>query len=257
MCADTAHPRPGSQQPPLSDSPEFVLSPAVIAIDGPAASGKSTVGDQLAARLDFLYFDTGIMYRAVTWAVLREEIDPEQQAAVGEVAERVQIDIEPPAADAHDGRQCTVRIEGEDITWQIRTPRVDQNVSAVAANGAVRNALTEQQRRIAQEYSAGKGEKRGIVMVGRDIGTVVIPHAPLKVYLDASDEERARRRYSEQLERGKDADLSQVLADMRRRDQLDSQRDLAPLRPADDAVVIDTTNLSAEAVVDKIVELLS
>lgn len=243
-------------QKPSADPAEALLQPAIIAIDGPAASGKSTVGDLLAARLDYLYFDTGIMYRAITWAVLYEGADPADEDAVGEVAGRVQIDIEPPANDCQDGRQCTVLVAGQDATWQIRTPRVDQNVSAVAANGAVRRALTKQQRRIAQQYGSGREEKRGIVMVGRDIGTVVVPDAPLKIYLSASDVERARRRYNEQLERGKEVALEQVLADIRRRDQFDSQRALAPLRPAEDAVVIDTTNLSAKAVVEKILEMM-
>lgn len=237
------------------------LQPAIITIDGPAASGKSTVGDRLAERLGFLYFDTGIMYRAVTWSVLHEGIEPMDEQTVGDMAGRVQIDIAPPAENVQDGRQCTVLIGEHDITWEIRTPRVDQNVSAVAANGAVREALTEQQRRIARQYGSGEEEKAGIVMVGRDIGTVVVPDAPLKVYLNASDVERARRRYQEQLARVEDAnfnqaDFDQVLADMRRRDQRDSQRDVAPLRPADDAVVIDTTDLSADAVIEKILELM-
>jgi cytidylate kinase len=231
------------------------LHPAIIAIDGPAASGKSTVAEQLAQRLNFLYFDTGVMYRAVTWAVLQQGIEPNQEETVGEIAERIQIDIAPAGAEAADGRQSTVLVDGQDVTWQIRAPEIDQNVSAVSANPAVRRALTVQQRRIAQQYGTGRAEKPGVVMVGRDIGTVVLPDAPLKIYLDASQAERARRRHSEQQERGKTVAYEQVLADMQRRDQLDSQRALAPLRPADDALVLDTTDLSIEQVVARILEL--
>lgn len=231
------------------------LHPAIIAIDGPAASGKSTVADLLAQRLNFLYFDTGVMYRAVTWAVLQNALDPNQDEAVGAMAERTQIDVAPPGVDAQDGRQCTVLVGGQDITWQIRAPEIDQNVSTVSANPAVRQALTVQQRRIAQQYGTGRAEKPGVVMVGRDIGTVVLPDAPLKIYLDASQAERARRRFCEQKARGKSVEYAQVLEDMQRRDQLDSGRAVAPLRPAADAIVIDTTDLAIEQVVDRILEL--
>lgn len=235
-------------------TPLTTLQPAIIAIDGPAASGKSTIGYQLAQFTGFLYFDTGILYRAVTWAVLHKGVDPLDEATVGEIAEQTHIHI-APVGDATDGRQNSVIVEQQDVTWQIRTPEIDQNVSAVAANPLVRKALTAQQRRIALHYGAGRAEYAGIILVGRDIGTVVVPEAPLKIYLNASPAERARRRFSEQEKRGKRVDYSQILTDIYRRDRLDSERELAPLRPADDAVVIDTSTLSTEQVIGQILEV--
>ena len=242
------------------------LTPAIVAIDGPAASGKSTVGYRLAELADFLFFDTGIMYRAVTWGAHHHNIDVNRLDAVGELATRLQIDIAPPDTAAADGRQSTVLVDGEDVTWQIRTPAVDQHVSAVAANPAVRQALTKQQRRIGLHYGAGHGiqvgkgssksdGKIGIVMVGRDIGTVVVPEAPLKIYMVASPEERARRRCRDQNQRGKTVDYAQVLADIRRRDKIDGGRTLAPMRAADDAVMLDTSALSIDDVIAKILAI--
>ncbi len=233
------------------------LHPAIVAIDGPAASGKSTVGYELARRLNFLFFDTGVMYRAVTWAVLHRRADIDDEAAVGHLAETVPIEIEPPLPDVPDGRQCTVLVDNLDVTWLIRTPVVDQNVSAVAAYARVRAALSVQQRRIGQRYGAGHADLPGIVMVGRDIGTVVMPDAPLKVYMDATAEERARRRYAELLTQGKSVDYNQVLDGIIARDRKDSERALSPLRVADDAVVIDSTNLSPEQVLARILELIT
>jgi cytidylate kinase len=212
-----------------------------IAIDGPAASGKSTVGQALARRLGCLYFDTGVMYRAVTWAALDRSIAVEHEAAVTALAEA--LDIEVTEATVDDGRQYTVLADGVDITWAIRKRAVDANVSPVSAYAGVRRALVAQQRRVATG--------RAVVMVGRDIGTVVLPDADLKIYLDATVEERARRRWRQLRERGKAADWQEVLDMMRRRDRIDSSRDVAPLRAAEDAVVIDTTNLSVEEVVDE------
>ena len=244
----------------VTPAPLQHLTPAIVAIDGPAASGKSTVGYRLAELADFLFFDTGIMYRAVTWAALHHEIDVNLLDAVGELAAQGQIDIAPvdKAVDAVDGRQATVLVDGQDITWQIRTPAVDQNVSAVAANPAVRKALTAQQRRIGLHYGVGDKSitgKRGIVMVGRDIGTVVVPEAPLKIYMIASAEERARRRCAEQRQRGKAVDYEQVLTDIHRRDNIDGGRTLAPMRAADDAILLDTSDLSIDDVVEEILAL--
>ncbi len=227
----------------------------IIAIDGPAASGKSTVGYAVAQRLGFLYFDTGVMYRAVTWAALRQGVDLHDEDAVGALAEQVVIDIQAPGNRHADGRQVTVRVDGQDVTWAIRAPEVDRHVSVVAAHPRVRAAMTRRQREIGYRYGCGQGDKRGIVMVGRDIGTVVLPDAPLKVYLDAPVEERARRRYLELVGRGKEVRFEEVLADMRRRDQIDSQREVAPLRAAPDAVVINTGGMTPEEVVDLIVAL--
>jgi len=222
------------------------LKARIIAIDGPAASGKSTIGEMLARRLGYLYFDTGAMYRAVTLAALRQGIDPGNEDAVTRLAQAIHIDILSPTVQ--DGRQYTVLADGEDITWSIRQPEVDANVSRVSAYRGVRAEMVRQQRRIA--------EGRSIVMVGRDIGTVVLPDADLKLYLDASAEERARRRYQELRERGRPADYDEILAMMRRRDAIDSGREISPLRAAEDAVVIDTTSLTIEQVIEKVLALV-
>jgi cytidylate kinase len=219
---------------------------STIAIDGPAAAGKSTIGELLAKRLGYLYLDTGAMYRAVTWVALEQGIDIADEQAITALAERVEINITRPTVD--DGRQYTVYANGQDVTWQIRRPEVDANVSPVSAYPGVRKALTEQQRRI--------GRRGCIVMMGRDIGTVVLPDADLKIYLGATVEERARRRHHEILERGEEADYEKVLASMRRRDKIDSEREAAPLRPADDAIIIDTTGLSIAEVLTKVEELI-
>jgi len=216
--------------------------PKTIAIDGPAAAGKSTIGERLAQELGYLYFDTGVMYRAVTWAALQRGVDIADEAGVTDLARQVHIDVLPPTAD--DGRQYTVQIDGEDVTWDLRRPEVDQQVSPVSAYAGVREALTEQQRRI--------GQRGQVVMVGRDIGTVVLPDAPLKIYLDATTAERAQRRYRENTERGQECQYEEILQDMARRDQIDSTREAAPLRPAGDAVIIDTTRLDIEQVLERI-----
>jgi len=222
------------------------VRPFTIAIDGTVASGKSTIGGLSAERLGYTYLDTGAMYRAVTWVALQQGIDIADEEAVTALAESVEINITRPTVD--DGRQYTVYANGEDVTWQIRRPEVDANVSPVSAYPGVRKALTDQQRRI--------GRRGRIVMVGRDIGTVVLPEADLKIYLDATVEERARRRYREILERGEEADYEEVLASMRWRDKIDSEREAAPLRPADDAIIIDTTELSIAEVLAKVEELV-
>lgn len=220
--------------------------PETIAIDGPAASGKSTLGEKLAKRLGFLYFDTGIMYRAVTLAALRSLGSVGDEAAVTLLAERVDIDIQAPSKD--DGRKTDVLLNGEDITWEIRQPEVDLNVSQVSAYPGVRQAMTVQQRRI--------GLRGRVVMVGRDIGTVVLPEAEYKVYLDASAEERARRRYVELLQRGETASYDDILASIRRRDEIDSTRTVAPLKPASDATRVQSDRMSADEVFEEICKLI-
>jgi cytidylate kinase len=212
--------------------------PDIIAIDGPAASGKSTLGHRLAQALEYLYFDTGVMYRAVTWLALARGIAIDDEAAVTSLAEQAQIDVLPPAVQ--DGRAYTVVIDGRDITWDIRQPEVEKHVSPVSAYPGVRKALSAKQRLI--------GERGKVVMVGRDIGTVVLPEAGLKIYLDASVEERARRRYTELLGRGEPADFDGILQAMRRRDQIDSGRKVAPLRPAEDAHILCSDGLDADQV---------
>lgn len=210
--------------------------PSAITIDGPAAAGKSVLGEKLAQRLDYLYFDTGVMYRAITWLALQRQIDVADEVALTRLAETVRIGIARP--EVNDGRQYTVSVDALDITWEIRRPEVDQNVSAVSAYEGVRRAMAAQQRAI--------GIRGQVVMVGRDIGTVVLPEADLKLYLTASPEERARRRWKEIQARGQEAGYQQVLEDMRRRDKIDSEREVAPLRPAADAVVINNDHLTVE-----------
>ena len=208
--------------------------PNIIAIDGPAASGKSTIGQMLARELGYLYFDTGVMYRAITWVALARGVPIENEKAVTALAKRVKLEVLAPTVD--DGRDVTVLADGKDITWDIRRPEVERSVSPVAAYPGVRQELTRQQRRI--------GQTGQVVMVGRDIGTVVLPEADLKIYLDASVRERARRRYLERQARGEDVDFQKVLEEMKRRDFIDSNRQHAPLTAAPDAIVVDSTDLS-------------
>lgn len=224
---------------------EFTTVPGTIAIDGPAAAGKSSAGRRLAAELKYLYLDTGVMYRAVTLLALERDIAPDNATRLGELAASTRVDVEPPNGE-DDGRHYTVRVGARDITWAIRRPRVDANVSEVSAHTSVRTALTDQQRRIG---NAGR-----VVMVGRDIGTVVMPAADLKVYLDASLQERARRRHAECIKQGRDVTYRQILNAMRVRDQYDSTRDAAPLQQAEDAVYIDTSDLTLEEVVQCLLE---
>lgn len=219
-----------------------MTSISTIAIDGPAASGKSTLGLRLAQELGYLFFDTGVMYRAVTWLTLQRGVDVNDEAAVTALAEQVAIDVQP--ASQPDGRLCDVIVEGQDITWETRRPEVEASVSQVSAYAGVRQALTLQQRRI--------GLRGRVVMVGRDIGTVVLPEADLKIYLDASAEERARRRYLEILGRGGQADYDEILAKVIARDQIDSTRAIAPLRPAEDAIIINSDGLDADQVYEKV-----
>ena len=218
----------------------------IIAIDGPAASGKSTLGHKLAQALGYLYFDTGVMYRAVTWLALRQGLAISDEAAITKLAKNTAIDVRPPSVQ--DGRAYDVIVDGQDITWEIRSPEVDRNVSPVSAYAGVRKALTSQQRRI--------GMRGDVVMVGRDIGTVVLPNADLKIYLDASAEERAQRRYKELLQRGEPAEYNEILRVVRERDQIDSSRKVAPLRPAEDAHIICSDGLDAEQVLELAKELV-
>lgn len=217
-------------------------TPSIIAIDGPAASGKSTIGRRLADALGYIFLDTGVMYRAITWLALQRGLDVRDEAAITRLAEETEIEILPPSKA--DGRPCDVVVNGQDITWETRRPEVDANVSMVSAYAGVRKALSAQQRRI--------GLRGQVVMVGRDIGTVVLPEADLKIYLDASAEERARRRYEEIRARGGEAVYDEILAMVRERDRIDSSRSIAPLRPAEDAVIIDTDHLTSDEVFERV-----
>lgn len=219
--------------------------PSIIAIDGPAASGKSTLGRRLADELGYLFFDTGVMYRAVTWLALSRGVDVSDEAAVTSLAETAQIDVASPSRD--DGRACDVLADGVDITWETRRPEVEANVSVVSAYAGVRQALSAQQRRI--------GLRGKVVMVGRDIGTVVLPEADLKVYLDATAEERAKRRHDEVRARGGTPDYQEILDKVIQRDRIDSTRAVAPLRPADDAVLLDSDQIDADHVFERVKNL--
>lgn len=231
---------------PALEEPPRGTPPLTIAIDGPAASGKSTIGYYLAQWLDYLYLDTGVLYRAVTWAALTHEIPIDDEAQITDLAESLNIVVTPPTVN--DGRQYTVRVEDQDVTWELRTPAVDQAVSPVSAYPGVREALTRQMRQI--------GARGEVVMVGRDIGTVVLPDADLKLYVKASLEERARRRMLDRLAQGKETSYQEILADLRRRDKIDSNREAAPLRAASDAFHFDNTELSIEQMFAEIERLI-
>ena len=220
--------------------------PRIIAIDGPAASGKSTLAKRLAGFLNYLYFDTGVMYRAVTWIAIQRGVAFDDEATITKLAETIPIDVQP--ATKNDGRDNDVLVEGQDITWKIRQPDVEANVSVVSAYAGVRKALSAQQRRV--------GLRGQVVMVGRDIGTVVLPEAELKIYLDASVEERARRRYEERVSLGNNLSYDAILDAMRRRDQIDSTREVAPLQAASDAIVIDSDGKSIEDVLAEMKALI-
>ncbi|MBI3161297.1 MAG: (d)CMP kinase [Chloroflexi bacterium] len=222
-----------------------IPSPSIIALDGPAASGKSTLGQKLADSLGYLFFDTGIMYRAITWIALQHDLDLRDETVMTDLAQNAHIDIRPPSKN--DGRPCDVIIEEKDATWDMRSGDVDANVSVVSSYADVRKALSGQQRRI--------GLRGNIVMVGRDIGTVVLPEAHLKIYLDASAEERAKRRYNEIIARGEQASYDEILKKVIERDRIDSTRAVAPLRPAEDAIIIDSDKMDADQVFERVMGL--
>ncbi len=220
--------------------------PPTIALDGPAAAGKSTVGRRVAAALGYLYFDTGVLYRALTLLALRAGVPVEDGDGLAQLVAQHSVDVQPvPGADPG----YRVLLDAEDVTAAIRTPAVDRSVSAVSRQAAVRQALLAPQRRI-----AGQG---AVLMVGRDIGTVVLPAADLKLYLDASAEARARRRHAEQLARGEAEAYESVLADIQARDARDATRAVAPLRAAEDAVVVGTDACDLEQVVAHVLMLVA
>lgn len=211
----------------------------IIAIDGPSGAGKSTVAKAVAKNLGFSCLDTGAMYRAVAWKALNDGVALDDQAALGEIARNHEISFGHVEGDPVPRR---VFIDGQEITDEIRTAQIDKSVSPASAVPAVRQALLEQQRRI--------GSQGNYVVEGRDIGTEVFPQAEVKVFLTASAEERAHRRVRQNVDRGVGSiDYDEVLADIIRRDELDSSRDTAPLRPAEDAVQIDSTGKYIEDII--------
>jgi cytidylate kinase len=223
-----------------------MATPRTVAVDGPAGAGKSTIGALVAERLGYLFLDTGAMYRAVALAAMRRGIDPDDGPRLTKLAGELRIAIGPPTV--RDGRAYTVLLDGADVTWAIRTPEVDRIVSQVARVPYVRDVMVEQQRKIA---SQGR-----IVMVGRDIGTVVLPDAERKVFLTASAAERARRREEELAARGEKRPRQELLTEILRRDELDSKRAVAPLRAADDAVVVETDGLTVREALERVLKVI-
>jgi len=215
---------------------ECMMDKISIAIDGPAGSGKSTVAKCVAKKMGITYLDTGAMYRAVTYAVISNNIAFTDLKSIQTIVENIEIDF-------IDGE---LHLNGENVSEAIRLPNINQNVSAIAAFGIVREKLVSMQKKIASNKS--------IVMDGRDIGTKVIPNASFKFFLTASIEERARRRYKEMINKGLDVDLRGLMEEIRMRDYEDTNRDISPLKQADDAILIDTTKYNIEEVVDCILK---
>ena len=224
----------------ISNMPDGGL---VLAVDGPSGTGKSTTCRALAKRLDAKYVDTGAMYRVATLAVLRAGVDPADTQAVIEATKDLPLEV----SDDPDAKE--VLLAGKDVSGEIRGPEVTRNVSAVSAIPEVRVNLVELQRKLAREAHRA-------IVEGRDIGTVVLADAPAKAFMTASAEVRAQRRYDQDVAAGRDADFDTVLADVQRRDELDSSRATSPLRPADDAEVIDTSAMAPDEVLDALIGLI-
>lgn len=208
----------------------------VIAIDGPSGAGKSTVARLLAGRLGYIYIDTGAMYRSIGWKARRDNVDPANEAALSELCSRTEVTIK------QDNSDLRFFVDTIDVTGLIRTPEMGMMASAVSKSPAVRARLLTLQREL--------GRHGGVVMDGRDIGTVVFPDADVKFYLDASAEERGKRRYRELKAKGMNVDVETITREIEVRDRQDSQRDLAPLKRADDAILIDSSRLSIDEVLD-------
>jgi len=218
------------------------LKPQLIAIDGPVAVGKSTVGLRLANRFGYIFFDTGMIYRAFTWKVLKSGISPEDEQKLCHLATTTEFDFIP----SKEGT-LSLFVDGEGVSSKLLCAEIEELVALIAKVAGVRQAMVSQQRKLA---------KRGkLVMAGRDIGTVVLPWAELKIFLTASTEERARRRHTELLRRGENSSLEIVLTDLKRRDEMDINRTISPLKPAEDAVIINTEGISLKQVVDRIYTL--
>ncbi|MCP8968738.1 (d)CMP kinase [Ectobacillus ponti] len=215
-----------------------------IAIDGPAAAGKSTVAKIVAKKLSYVYIDTGAMYRTLTYACLQRDVDVEDEAQVMRVLEPMSIEFQYDSDN-----QQRVFLNGQDVTEEIRTPEVTNLVSIPARHRLVREEMVLRQRRL--------GASGGVVMDGRDIGTHVLPDAEVKIFMLASVEERAQRRHLENTAKGFPSDLGQLQREIAQRDKLDSEREVAPLKKAEDAIELDTTSLSIEQVVEKIMDIVA
>ncbi len=212
----------------------------IVAIDGPSGAGKSTLAKRVARDLEFIYLDTGAMYRAFALKVLRRDVDLADDEQLARLLRTTEIDL------VHGAGKVAVLLDGEDVSAKIRTPEVSQMASKVSALKVVRHRMLELQRAM--------GQRGSVVAEGRDIGTVVFPEAEVKIYLDASAEERARRRCAELRAAGRSVSLEETLREMAERDKRDSERDLAPLRKADDALAIDSSMLDADAVAERVIE---
>lgn len=214
-----------------------------IAIDGPAAAGKSTVAKVVAKKLSYVYIDTGAMYRTITYAALEQKVDIENEEQLMEVVKNVKIEFQ------QGENTQLVFLNGQDVSEVIRTPEVTNRVSIVAKHRLVREEMVRRQQELA--------EKGGVVMDGRDIGTHVLPDAEVKIFMLASVEERAERRHLENMNKGFDSNLEQLKEEIAQRDKLDSEREVSPLKKADDALELDTTSLSIEEVVQKIMGIVT
>lgn len=212
----------------------------VVAIDGPAGAGKSTVAQLAAKELGFTYIDTGAMYRAVAWKTLQRH-EPVTDALILDVVKDIDVNL------SYTGGKTQVTVDGTDVTGEIRTPEVSAIVSQVAALGPVREKMVDLQR--------GMAERGGVLMDGRDIATNVLPNADVKIFLTASIEERAQRRYLEMREKGYDVELEQLKVDIAARDKADSEREISPLVQADDATLLDTTGIGIPEVVERILAM--
>lgn len=211
----------------------------VIAIDGPAAAGKSTISKLIAKKLNFTYIDTGAMYRAFTNYVIEHGVDPKNEKECVKLIPEVDIELFP------DGK---VMCSGKDVTRVIREPLVSGNVSYIASYKDIRLALVEFQRKLANKIS--------VVMDGRDIGTYVLPNADVKIFMVASVEERAKRRYKENVEKGIECTYEDIINDVKKRDRIDSNRSFAPLKPASDSILLDTSDLTIEEVANKVLKII-
>jgi CMP/dCMP kinase len=219
----------------------------IVAIDGPSGAGKSTVGKRLASELGYLYIDTGAMYRALGWKALKEGLDLKEGKALRDFCARTEVELK------RDGEGLRVFVDGNDISGLIRTPEMSMAASAISAQPCVRERLLELQRAM--------GRQGGVVLEGRDIGTVVFPEAHAKFFLDAAVEERARRRWLELTGKGNAVTLEQTIEEVKARDYNDSTRDIAPLKKADDAIVVDSSGIGIDQVVGimkaKVLEIAS
>lgn len=220
----------------------------IIAIDGPAAVGKSTLAKLIAGELNYLYIDTGAIYRSITWKVLKYSIDINNENNISDLVSDTCITIEK--ANSNNIKNYNhIFVDGVDVTEKIRDPKIDQNVSQIARLPKIRNQLIHLQRRLA--------EKGNIIMEGRDIGSVILPNADIKLYFTASEEERIKRRYTELIDKGYDVDYEEVKKQILQRDEIDSKRKYAPLIKAKDAIVIDSTKKNVEEIKDEILKIIS